>query len=110
MNSVEHCPPDDAVNLIGMENGDLHLAIPINDTIWTTKIPSNYTVDALDLSTEDNRSHFYSSIEFEPCPMPTNLRDNPDYILYYITIANIIFMGICPMIIMIVFNLLVGQN
>ena len=95
---------------IAMENGLLHVTNPANDTIWATNAPLNYTLDALGESTEDNSTHFYQSIVQEPCPGATDLRNNPDYILYYITIANMIFMGICPMSMMIVFNILVSKT
>ena len=38
---------------------------------------------------------------------PTDLRLHKDYIQYYILTANFIVMGICPCVIMIIFNVLV---
>ena len=103
---MEDCPPL-------TESEGIHVTNPTTGTILTTNVPFNYTWSGLGGNyTNNNTSGFYtlngSYIELEPCPMPTNLRENPDYILYYITVSNIMFMGICPMIIMIIFNILVS--
>ena len=103
---MQDCPPL-------TESEGIHVTNPTTGTIVTTNVPFNYTWNGFGGSYTDNTtSGFYtlngSYIKLEPCPMPTNLRENPDYILYYITVSNIMFMGICPMIIMIIFNILVS--
>ena len=43
-----------------------------------------------------------------PCPLKTNLRNDSDYVLYFLTMAQGLFMGVLPMTLMIIFNVLVS--
>ena len=49
-----------------------------------------------------------SSQKYSPCPLKTNLRNDPNYVLYFLTMAQGLFMGVLPMTLMIIFNVLVS--
>ena len=123
--SIHGCPEGDGKVLTDerviwrMQDGELHMGTtPGGELKWTTKIPLNASIDTI----ENNVSRMLGSTNVMheaydqcqalmrecPCALQTDLRQNVNYQLYYITICNGIFMGIVPMALMIFFNILVG--
>ena len=115
---METCSSDETTVIWTVEDpwfedpdGILRMATTPNETHWTTTPPFNQSFDII----EDHRYVHNGSEMYhpdDPCapwPVKTHLREDEGYILYYLTVANGIFMGILPMALMIFFNILVRK-
>ena len=113
-NRVEGCPSLGTPALFTVQDGTTSsrwfIATTPNDTYWTTISPFNNSHDVIEAQFGHNGTNLFSNFEeCYPYPVKTTLRENAEYILYYLTICNGIFMGILPMTLMITFNILVSK-
>ena len=111
-NRVEGCPSEVTPALFTVQDGILHIATTPNDTYWTTISPfnNNNSFHVIEAQFGHNGTELFSNFgECYPYPVKRALRENAEYILYYLTICNGIFMGILPMTLMITFNILVSK-
>ena len=102
-----------------MQDGELHMGTtPGGELKWTTKIPLNASIDTIEhnvskmLGSTNIMHEPYNECQMQmqecPCALQTDIRQDLDYKLYYLTICNGIFMGVIPMALMIFFNILVS--
>ena len=109
---VENCSSEEPAVLWTVKDGILRMATTPNDTYWTTNSPFNQSFSNNEAGFNHNGSDMYKLHDpcypaYCPCPLQTPLREDEEYVLYYLTISNGIFMGILPMALMIFFNILV---
>ena len=123
---VVQCPESDTNVLWRSTNDTWQIGTPneIGNTTslhWATNYSFEFENEPLDgvksgLEIDHNRSQqlYYLSPSGNqcpstcPCPLKTNLRNDPDYVLYFLTMAQGLFMGVLPMTLMIIFNVLVS--
>ena len=123
---VVPCSESDSKSLWRLTNGTWQIGTPneMGNTTsfhWATNYsltlenePFNVIKSGLEINHNNSEPYYYlSPSENEcpatcPCPLKTNLRNDSDYVLYFLTMAQGLFMGVLPMTLMIIFNVLVS--
>ena len=123
---VVQCPESDTKTLWRLTNNTWQVETPsvIGNTTsfhWATNYSLEFENEPLDgiksgLEIDNNTSQQYYYLspsgnecpQTSPSPLKTNLRNDSDYVLYFLTMAQGLFMGVLPMTLMIIFNVLVS--
>ena len=121
---VIECPESDTKVLWRLTNDTWQIGTKIGNTTslhWATNYSVEFETEPLDgiksgleIDRNNSQPYYYLSPSGNechgtcPCPLKTNLRNDSDYVLYFLTMAQGLFMGVLPMTLMIIFNVLVS--